>query len=502
MNSEKKMSDMISGIETIFNPYLTYSGNYPVYIELLEICSKKENNKNLVDEYLNRKYINNIRELVPIELGHIQLVSDESIDKTKGRVLKISLEDITDQVCLNLTLDKPDDLEDNNYRNYKLVVKDFFKPYKLAISSLLKKEENKELEKYTNNLKQLFSIYLENTPNSNQNQDEHFYHFLKTIREDIGSFLLWYNQLIEICQKPIDLKELESLLDLDKFYFVMAEYLLEINKFSDQKFNCLQSSMAYVDIYVQKLIQLKKENNYSLCVNMPQLDGKMVTATTDSLIEEFIKLKNKYPEYQVVYFQPKDGINYRDIDVFNQIVTALEDERNAKKLAVSWKLFKKGEKEKGENTNQIISHIKKEEKSQEEKNRELRNRLDFFETSPYLYHVEGINNFEGYLGYIYPNNLVIFERFYKDTKKYEPADNNATYIMTLNNFIEMSKLSKLEIMQYIKDGNTDVVRKYHTSSWKNKITAVIEGKGYDIDTIQIIGELINTHQLEKKGVTK
>ena len=74
--------------------------------------------------------------------------------------------------------------------------------------------------------------------------------------------------------------------------------------------------------------------------------------------------------------------------------------------------------------------------------------------------------------------------------------------MTLNNFIDMSKLSKPEIIQYIKAGNTDVARKYHTNSWENKMSAVIEGKGYDMDTIQIIDELIGTHQLEKKGVTK
>lgn len=31
------------------------------------------------------------------------------------------------------------------------------------------------------------------------------------------------------------------------------------------------------------------------------------------------------------------------------------------------------------------------------------------------------------------------------------------------------------------------------------MTAVIEGKGYDIDTIQTIDELIQNHQLEKRG---
>ena len=325
---------------------------------------------------------------------------------------------------------------------------------------------------------------------------------MENIRKKISSFLIWYDKLTEICEKPIDLKELEKFIDLEKFYFIMAKHLLEISKFVEQDSNSLHNSFTFVDIYMQGLIALKKENNYHLSVTMPLLDGTMSKVTTDSLIKEYIELKNRHPEFQTFSIKRVEGINYQDQEVVEHLTSVLEDERNAKKLAVSWKLFKKGEKEKSENTSNIINHIKKLEKTKEQKNSELRKRIDFFETSPYLYRVEGINNFEGYLGYIYANNLVIFERFYKDTKNYEPADNNATYIMTLNNFIDMSKLSKPEIIQYIKAGNTDVARKYHTNSWENKMSAVIEGKGYDMDTIQIIDELIGTHQLEKKGVTK
>lgn len=71
MNNEKKMSDFFTGIETVFNPDLTYTGNYPVSVKLLECCSKIENNINLVSEYLKKKYLNNIQELVPIKLQNI-----------------------------------------------------------------------------------------------------------------------------------------------------------------------------------------------------------------------------------------------------------------------------------------------------------------------------------------------------------------------------------------------------------------------------------------------
>ncbi len=501
MNNEKKMSDFFTGIEAVFNPDLTYTGNYPVSVELLECCSKIENNKNLVSEYLKRKYLNNIQELVPIKLQNILLVSDENLDTTKGRVLKVSLVSITTQVCYNLTGEIPE-IEDKT-SNPKQEVKDFFKNYKLAISSLLKNETNHEVKDNIQNLKNLFTIYLNNNPKNLQiDQPKLFINFLENIRKKISSFLIWYDKLTEICEKPIDLKELEKFIDLEKFYFIMAKHLLEISKFVEQDSNSLHNSFTFVDIYMQGLIALKKENNYHLSVTMPLLDGTMSKVTTDSLIKEYIELKNRHPEFQTFSIKRVEGINYQDQEVVEHLTSVLEDERNAKKLAVSWKLFKKGEKEKSENTSNIINHIKKLEKTKEQKNSELRKRIDFFETSPYLYRVEGINNFEGYLGYIYANNLVIFERFYKDTKNYEPADNNATYIMTLNNFIDMSKLSKPEIIQYIKAGNTDVARKYHTNSWENKMSAVIEGKGYDMDTIQIIDELIGTHQLEKKGVTK
>ncbi len=502
MNNEKKMSDFFTGIEAVFNPDLTYTGNYPVSLKLLECCSKIENSKNLVSEYLKRKYLNNIQELVPIKLKNIQLVSNENLDTTKGRVLKVSLDSITTQVCYNLTGEIPE-IEDKT-SNPKQEIKDFFKNYKLAISSLLKNETNHEVKDNIQNLKNLFTIYLNNNP-KNLQVDQHklFISFLENIRKKISSFLIWYDKLAEICEKPIDLKELEKFIDLEKFYFIMAKHLLEISKFVEQDSNSLHNSFTFVDIYMQRVIALKKENNYHLSVTMPLLDGTMTKVTTDSLIKEYIELKNRHPEFQTFSIKRVEGINYQDQEVVEHLTSVLEDECNAKKLAVSWKLFKKGEQEnKDGNTNTMVTHIKTEEKTTEQKNAELRERLDFFESSPYLYRIEGINQFEGYLGYIYPNNLVIFERFYKDLIHFELANNHATYIMNLNNFIEMSKLSKLEIMQYIKDGNTDVVRKYHTSSWKNKITAVIEGKGYDIDTIQTIDELIQNHQLEKRGAKK
>ena len=281
---------------------------------------------------------------------------------------------------------------------------------------------------------------------------------------------------------------------------MMAKHLLEINKFMEKDINGLHNSFIFVDLYMSKLIELKKENNYNMSITMPLFNGTMTKVTTDSLIQEYIELKNRHPEFQTIFIREEQGVNYRDLEVSKTILAQLEEEQNAKKLAVSWKLFKKGEQENKEgNTNTIVTHIKKEEKTIDQKNAELRERLNFFESSPYLYQIEGINHFEGYLGYIYPNNLVIFERFYQNLTTFELADNHATYIMNLNNFIEMSKLSRLEIIKYIKEGNRDVSRKYHTSSWKKKMTAVIEGKGYDIDTIQTIDELIQNHQLEKRG---
>ena len=124
--------------------------------------------------------------------------------------------------------------------------------------------------------------------------------------------------------------------------------------------------------------------------------------------------------------------------------------------------------------------------------------MNFLDHTNYLYKMTGKDNFEGYVGYIYENGTVIFEKFYKNKNTVEPAKSNATYVMTFNNFVQMSKLTKTDIMEYIKLGGTDVKRIYHTLTWCDRIMQIINGKTYDEKAMDKIDRLINEGQITKR----
>ena len=324
-----------------------------------------------------------------------------------------------------------------------------------------------------------------------------FFLYLEKLRSKIVEFLVVYKRLVNVCNKEVNLKELEDLLDLDQFYFTMAKLIIENNKVVEKKEGKLHYSFSYVDVYIEKLKYLMETYSYDIVADVVLLDGKIVKLSAKDLIREYNVMKNRHPEYRTVVLDEEAGVNYQDIRVFNVLLTQIETAMKDKELSVSWKLFKKGERE---DESSVLSKVSSErkEKTDDEKNEELRRRIDFFESSSYLYRVEGINNFEGYIGYIYDNGYVIFEKFYKSKNGYELALGNATYIMNFANFIEMSKLSKLDIIKYIKAGNTDIIRRYHTSNWAKKIEAIINGIGYDVDTTKVIENLIKNGELNNR----
>lgn len=499
MTNEVKMSNYYDGIYEVFNPPLVYEGNYIFLIRSLYECSKKKNGKNLVEEYFYNNYIKEIISLIKEYenlIGDLFLISDLNVDG-EGRSLKVSLGIITQRICLSMVDDIPE--LGSDYSTYKEKVGDFFKNYKKAITCLQRKELNNELKDYITRIENLYSRNEEfrKEKHGNKYVPMDFFLYLEKLRSKIVEFLVVYKRLVNVCNKEVNLKELEDLLDLDQFYFTMAKLIIENNKVVEKTEGKLHYSFSYVDVYIEKLKYLMETYSYDIVADVVLLDGKIVKLSAKDLIREYNVMKNRHPECRTVVLDGEAGVNYQDIRVFNGILTQIETAMKDKELSVSWKLFKKGERE---DESSVLSKVSSErkEKTDDEKNEELRRRIDFFESSSYLYRVEGINNFEGYIGYIYDNGYVIFEKFYKSKDGYELALGNATYIMNFANFIEMSKLSKLDIIEYIKAGNTDIIRRYHTSNWAKKIEAIINGVGYDVDTTKVIENLIKNGEINNR----
>ena len=54
--------------------------------------------------------------------------------------------------------------------------------------------------------------------------------FLDKVRDCIVTFLVRYNQMAQVCDKPISLEALNDCLDLEKFEFAMANILIDLTK--------------------------------------------------------------------------------------------------------------------------------------------------------------------------------------------------------------------------------------------------------------------------------
>ena len=119
-------------------------------------------------------------------------------------------------------------------------------------------------------------------------------------------------------------------------------------------------------------------------------------------------------------------------------------------------------------------------------------KLDFFENSSYIGHILGKEKFEGYEGYIYPNGIVLFEKL---RNKRSISKSTALYVMDIRNFIEFSRLSKVEIMEIISSENEENLKRInHRENWQTRALNVINKKT-DI-TLDEIKEKVNL--LKKK----
>ena len=176
-------------------------------------------------------------------------------------------------------------------------------------------------------------------------------------------------------------------------------------------------------------------------------------------------------------------------------------------MSASWTLIPKGSIQDDEIKKGVLqNHEERFSLEESEKVRRMIIGREFLESSDYLFRLEGINKFEGYIGYIYPNGTVIFEKYYENIKTKKVANGNATYIMNLTNFVEVSKLTKTEIIAKINSGEiVGVKRIFHREDmerWKAQISQLLVGDEYTDEVVDYINDLVNSQVIEKRGSQK
>ena len=217
--------------------------------------------------------------------------------------------------------------------------------------------------------------------------------------------------------------------------------------------------------------------------------------------EEYVQIVNKYHNYEEL-------LQEKAKETWDKI----KKERFKKKVECNWDIIPVKE---GMGTGSTrVETGNKNASSKKENTAKLKkaydildSKLDVFSKEDCVHQLIGKNGFEGYLGFVYPNNIVVFERFYRVSRKNPniktPAINEAIYVMTTDNFEELSQCSKSEILSYIKDFNSkDVMRIYHTGNWQDRVRRIITSSNYDNNDLTIIDNITNNLAICEKDKEK
>lgn len=507
---KNSISKFLSNVDAVFNPLVNYEGNFIFLADVLKECSVISKGKNLVSEYLEKNYYKYIRESFPkmimIDNPPLYLVSD--VAGEYGRNLKASLSMLINnfaQEIIGVSLEASEDIDE-----LKEQVRTLSRQYRKEIAAIERGEVDTP-ERVS--LKTLLEKEYERNESIRRRQKDSNYRFLSfeeflnVKKQYLIDLSFGVKNLGPIFDKEIDFDELTSFLDLDKFFLAISKQLIEITKLIEKEDNTVHNSLCFVATYVETIKDLRKEGKYDLSVPTYTLEGKEITVSVDDIIGEFNDIKNRHQEFRIISLdKPEEDL--RDINRAKKFSDELTDYFASKELEASWSFIRNGHLEDTDVELRDLSGIKKrlakpktktyQKPSREELLQDTLDRIAFLDSTNYIYKMHGKNNFDGYEGYIYDNGCVVFEKFYRHTGSTIPSDENATYIMSFTNFVEMSKRTKTEIMGYIKKGATDLRRVYHTSTWCDRLSSIINGKVYNPEALEKIERLINNGELSKK----
>jgi hypothetical protein len=267
--------------------------------------------------------------------------------------------------------------------------------------------------------------------------------------------------------------------------------------------------MVEVIQLIQNVKELGLDKDFNPCIKIyDEEKKKYVIYSFADLKKEVAQMLSEHPEFEVATIQMQDAVsknlvrNAEATTKFGEILTA----RKKQVLAANWEFVKPGEREDKEQTEAVDFDTQMRRRdakiSSYEKDAylELMRKRLFFDKTGYMEQILGINSFAGYVGYIYANGLVIFEKMYEDETRMSPVrEANATYVMNVDNFVLLSCMTKTEIINYIKStANPDIKRVYHSKTWEQRLLRIIEGSSYD-NVEEKIDTLIQTGKVRKQG---
>lgn len=323
---------------------------------------------------------------------------------------------------------------------------------------------------------------------------------IDTVYRHIIKYLNWnirnLDRLYEYFNKPIDL-EMLNCIDKDvflAFYVFRSLHIFDwTDKEVDLKYN-IEKTIEPTENYLLLLEYLKTITNHSYKVSF-ETKGKFVDEKGEIQIDTFtIDLADIKEELETIYDRfPALKNRESRINSYEELLSTrasetwkkLQQKEAIKRIKGYWELIPKGESLIYTPKSLTKPSVPKSNQERSLKLKEsydlLDDKMNFFESTNPVCELTGINTFDGYKAYIYSNSCVILEKFYTYNSKGKlvPTTGEAIYVMNLYEFMDLSKLTKPEIIEEINSyDNPNVYRIYHSKNWKNKVEKAISGQGY------------------------
>ena len=291
----------------------------------------------------------------------------------------------------------------------------------------------------------------------------------------INNILKYQDKIINyIHSNPIDFSTLsDDDTDTLEFYFAYCnlKQAKSVDSASKQNYlyyvsNYFKEHKDYMNSDISLVVgasdgKIMQRGTFST-VNYNISEGKVITPKI--LYEMYRDILIENPDLKVIDFSHFDftGMNLDEVSQFMQ--------GYLKDLQVNWELLPPDDKTFEKD---IIEHITTSTKdlNTETKEQHQKKLLELFMAKKSLYdasnpifRIKGKKTFDGYVGYVYPNGRVVLDKFYDKQTDSLLADGHAVYAMNIEEFYELSKLSKSELIK------SKLCKRYiHKGDWAKKV---------------------------------
>ena len=480
--------------EVVFDPAPSYGGVWFFEINNLSLNALKENGVNKFDHFYNETLLKPLRAFFYDELNFYHSIGFISTPNEDGRGRCLKYNKIMFYKNLLLFLDGFIDncnlsKEERNIKLKKLI--DVLNSSNDEINSLFSEafmEKSRRLKDVLDN--ELESVYYESAL-QDYTPYERTMSFRDYIRKNYEYSLKIEEGLLKLgdfFERKIDYMELYQAFDPDTFCLLFAKIIYDKNKITENNTGSLDRSYAYLCNYKNALNSVISENRkYNHIIKYEKdKDGRKIREKYSrwDFLNDFDDLMERHPEAKAIKlpsFVKENSENYKDIALIEKI-----SELYSEDIRVKWEFLPEGTSiKKGIHS----SDSKEKDTKQRDFNeliKEINMRIHILENSGFIGRpIKGLDTFSGYYAFIYANGLVVLEKFWENELEFIPAVGCATYILTIDNFIELSKLPRIVLAEYAKSKEFGVKRIFHTNinKWQDNLSKVIMGGTYKLNDV-------------------